>query len=55
MLVDKVSIRAILNLTCYCMDLYFSNDEDLKLSSITNIPLLVIFYMNKNRNKIWSI
>jgi hypothetical protein len=33
------------------MKLYFSNDEDLKLNSITNIVLDVIFYMNKNRYK----
>jgi hypothetical protein len=29
------------------MELYFSNNEDLKLNSITNIVLHVIFYMNK--------
>jgi hypothetical protein len=28
------------------MKLYFSNDEDLKPNSITNIVLHVIFYMN---------
>jgi hypothetical protein len=30
------------------MELCFSNDEDLKLNSKTNIVLYVIFYMNKN-------
>jgi hypothetical protein len=31
--------------------LYFSNDEDLKLKSITNIVLYIILYMHKNRYK----
>jgi hypothetical protein len=34
------------------MELYFLNDEYLKLNSITNIVLHVIFYMNKNNYKI---
>jgi hypothetical protein len=29
------------------MELYFSNDEDLKLNSIINIAFHVIFYINK--------
>jgi hypothetical protein len=37
------------------MKLYFSKDEDLKLNSIVNIVLHVIFYMNKNRYKFCSI
>jgi hypothetical protein len=37
------------------MELYFTKDEDLKLNSITNIVLHVIFYVNKNKYKFWSI